>query len=349
MIRWAFIIAVLGAPAFVHAQIFPQYDKAKIKRAIESNSKEAGNTVEKEDPDKTPDTTPEKIERDHKTVLERYDELMDEYESDKRKQFKWIEETTDQFHKNIRDYKKAEALLRLGYYSEASRMFDDVGHTVRDSERTRKESNAIRKVVDEIESGKAFYWQMIAEVMNEYKYFDSDEDFEDAWKDANKKGRKVVSEFRSLLTKGKIENIAAGRTMLFAMERWMNNEKTHWRSLYRAEKTFRKDATDSTAIINLIAASEFNPRKEAVTPNALRARALATIAVEFFKDNQYVRDGTCDLVIATSYFVPFQLSQYRKYLVGRSYHTEAAKNRMDETLKYCNLAEATTVNTLKPK
>ncbi|MCF6228597.1 MAG: hypothetical protein L3J82_08080, partial [Planctomycetes bacterium] len=162
MTRILTLLAITAMCATLTAQSFPHLEKKKVKSAVGAAASSKG-----------ADTGPEVIKPDDVDgveVLAKYEELLAAYLKDKKGQEAMFEVNTKGVVDALRDYLEGQALLRLGFYKDAKKKFDDVGHTVKDYDELKNSTQRI--VADEILNGRAYYFKIVATVMEHYEYFE---------------------------------------------------------------------------------------------------------------------------------------------------------------------------------
>jgi hypothetical protein len=310
------------------AQVFPRIEKSDVKERIASG---------KSDPESRPDPKPKPKTRrlvvDGEKVLKRYNELLDEYQKNMRTRKKDIRKQIDDLHVSVQDYFEGVFLLRLGEYKDAERKLKGVGVNVR--HKSEIKTPELQKASDDIEKGVAYYFRMIAVVMQEWDDFKDEEEAKKAWKGASEKAMKVRGELNRLVKDGKA---ASDSNVVNLMTAWLLAGRRQWLQTWRFEKNIHEHPESQYTWQFFIAAtgSKGNNMKEEYTPNYLKQRAALTVMKEFFPDAGYIKDGRCDSTLAVNYLSTGQVDQVEPCLEVKSYHTMLARTKLQQARKALN-------------
>lgn len=320
---WIALAALLLAvPAA--AQVFPRIEREVVQKRV------AGAPPEK-DPDAPTGDTPPEPEVDGQAVLKRYNELLGGYVAGKKEQLRAATRWTDQAHESVRKYLEGTTQLRLGFYEDAAKTFDSLGYTVKKEGEIKTQE--LRNIVADIKSGKAYYYRMIASVMQDYRNFKDESDLENAWNKAKKEGDKIQKELQTAVDRKKVDEVG-GPLVYRAMTAWMVTGKNYWIALWRAEVNANEKPHNMNSWIAIINATGSrdggNSNGEEQAPNCLKRRAAALVLKEFWPASPYVRGGWADIAAATSHLSAFQCDDFSVYLEPRDYHTLVARGLLKE-------------------
>ncbi|MBK9974347.1 MAG: hypothetical protein IPP14_06205 [Planctomycetes bacterium] len=320
--RTLLLLMAVVAALPVCAQVFPRIEREVVQKRV------AGAPAEKEPDAPTGDTPPEP-EVDGQAVLKRYNELLGGYVSGKKDQLRASTRWTDQSHESVRKYLEGTAQLRLGFYEDAAKTFDSLGYTVKKEGEIKTQE--LRNLVADIKSGKAYYFRMIASVMQDYRNFKDESDLENAWNKAKKEGDKIQKELQTAIDRKKVDEVG-GPLVYRAMTTWLVTGKNYWIALWRAEVNSTDKPHNMNSWIAIINAtgSRDGGNGEEQAPNCLKRRAAALVLKEFWPTSPYVRGGWADIAAATSHISAFQCDDFSPYLEAREYHTLVARGLLKE-------------------
>lgn len=317
-------LACLALCAPLCAQVFPRIEKESVQKRI------AGTPAEKEPDNPLPDTPADAV--DGEAVLKRYNELLSAMVAAKKDQLKASTRWTDQAHESARKYLEARALLRLGFYDDAARSYDSVGYTVKKEGEVKTQE--LRNIVNEIKSGKAYYFRMIAVVMQEYRSFKDDAELDAAWERALKEAEKVRKELQTAIDRKRVDEVG-GPLTIREMDGWKIAAKNYWRALWTAERNVTEKADNMNSWVALVNAA--GPRDlraaEDHAPHYLKRRAAALVIRQFWPSAPYVKGGFADMVLAQSHLGVFQCDDYGQYLQPQDYHNLAGRALLSEARK----------------
>lgn len=313
---------VLASP--VAAQVFPRIEKDAVQKRI------AGVPQEKEAETPGPEASPDAV--DGEIVLRRYNELLNGYMAGKRDQMKSTTRWTDTVHESSRKYLEGRAQLRLGFYEDAAKTFDGIGHTVKKEGEIKTQE--LRNLAAEIKSGKAYYFRMIAVMMQEYRNFKDDAELEAAWTKASKEADKVRKELQTAIDRRRVDEVG-GPLTIREMDGWKIAGKGYWRTLWTAERNVAEKADNMNSWVSLINAT--GPRdmrnSEDQTPHFLKRRAAAIVVRQFWPGAPYVKGGFADMAAAASHLGTFQCDDHTQYLQPQDYHNLAGRTLLAEVRK----------------
>ena len=315
MTRTLAILLVYLTTMPVFAQVFPRIEKTEVKQRIATGAKD----IEDSDkPDTKPDDRAAPVDGDK--VLKRYNEILAGYTE--REQKKLMTKHTQDLHISVRDYLEGIFLLRLGMYKDAGRKLDDVGYTIkRESEIATPE---LLKLTDEIKSGKAYYYRMMAVVLEHYKDFKDEKEAEAAWMSAAKDGTKVRRELERLVDTDKL---TGSLDIVGDMTSWLITARREWLGLYKAERNINEHPESILTWQLLInsTGSKQNDMKQEYTPNYLKQRAALRVVKEFWPAANYVIGGWADVTLGLNHLGSGQIDDWQTYLEPKSYHTDGGK------------------------
>lgn len=317
------IVGVLCATP-VFAQVFPRIEKDGVQKRI------AGVPTEKEPENGGNDPTPDAVEGE--AVLKRYNELLAGFVAGKKDQLKASTRWTDQAHESVRKYLEARAQLRLGFYEDAAKTYDSVGFAVKKEGEIKTQE--LRNLVKEIKDGKAFYFRMIAVVMQEYTNFKDEAELEAAWLRAMKEADKVRKELQTAVDRRKVDEVG-GPLVIREMTGWQVAGKNYWRTLWTAERNVIEKPDNMNSWVALVNASGPRDMKgaEDQTPHFLKRRAAAMVIRQFWQTAPYVKGAFADISLASSHLGVYQCDDYGQYLQPQEYHSLAGKGLVGEVRK----------------
>lgn len=320
-------IACLALCAPLCAQVFPRIEKDSVQKRI------AGAPVEKENENPTPETPTDAV--DAEAVLKRYNELLSAMVAGKKDQIKSSTRWTDQAHESVRKYLEARALLKMGFYDDAARAFDAVGHTVKKEGEIKTQE--LRNLATEIKTGKAYYFRMIAVMMQEYRNFKNDEEFNAAWEKGLKEADKVRKELQTAVDRKRVDEVG-GPLIIREMTGWQVSGKNYWRALWIAEKNLAEKADNMNSWVALVNATGPRDLKgaEDQTPHFLKRRAAALVLRQFWPNAPYVKGGFADVTAASTHLGVYQCDEHAQYLVAQDYHNLAGRALLGEVRKQCD-------------
>lgn len=305
----AILLAVFLA-ASAHAQIFPRIEKDDVKRRIASGAAQ---------PDDEPTET--KVEEkaadvDGAAALRRYNELLNGFLKDEKNERKAMTEHTDEFFTGVRDYYEGIFLLRMGYYKDAERKLKDVGISVRNEKDIA--TPELLRAVEEIKAGKAYYYRMIAVVMQKYAKFRTELEAEAAWADAAKEGMKVRHELSNLVDRGKVtDDDYTGE-----MTGWLLTGKVEWLKLYKAESNLQEHPENLNTWFFLVGATGIRQEdKLEYTTNFFKQRAALMVIKEFWSESAWVKGAVVDATLGYNRLQVGQFGQVLGFFEKQDYHT----------------------------
>lgn len=324
MARWIALCLLLAAP--LGAQVFPRLEKPAV-----AEHTGGGDSNEKTPPDDDP--VPDKPQPepavDGAAVLKRYDELLKSLLDDKRGNQDRTKGTVNRCHESVRDYLTGRSLLKLGYYSEAEKTLEDVGHSVKKGDDVK--SAELKMLHAEIRAGKAYHYRMVAAVMQHYTNFSDDEDYEKAWKKATADATKIIERLQKALDQGKVDE--AARTTIAEMNSWLVTEKSQWRALWSAEKQVRANPAQPGMWIALAGAVTSHGNNNEYTPHFLKQRAAITLVKEYWPRQPYVVGGLADSTLALNYAASLQLEDAGQWCEPKEYHSMVGRVALKEARK----------------
>jgi len=319
------IMALLGlATAPLCAQVFPRIEKESVQKQI------AGTPTEKETENPATDNPGDTVDGD--AVLKRYNELLSAMVAGKKDQLKSSARWTDQAHESVRKYLEGRAQLRMGFYEDAAKTYDSVGYNVKREGEIKTQE--LRNIVSEIKSGKAFYFRMIAVVMQEYRTFKDEAELNIAWEKALKEADKVRKELQTAIDRRKVDEVG-GPLTIREMTGWQVSGKNYWKSLWVAEKNTTEKPDNMNSWVALVNATGPRDMKgnEDQTPNFLKRRAAALVVRQFWQTAPYVKGGFADVTLAATHLGVYQCDEYAQYLQPQDYHTLVGKGLLGEVRK----------------
>ena len=306
-------VCLFASAAF--AQVFPRIEKADVKQRIATDGKQPDD-VESTD-DKPEDTA---VAVDGPTVLRRYREILKGYvDADERKA---MTKHVNEVHVSVRDYLEGIYLLRLGMFKEAERKLKDVGHTV------RKENEIgtpeLLNLANEIKSGKAYYYRMMAVALQHYGEFKNEKEAQDEWADAAKDAGKVRRELEKLVDSNSITGSEDVPPMMTA---WLLTARREWLNLYKAEKNIEEHPENVLSWQFLVGntGSKQNDLKQEYTPNYLKQRAALQVMKEFWPKALYVTGAWADVTLTLNHLGCGQLDNWQDFLAEQDYHGPGGK------------------------
>ncbi|MBX3458395.1 MAG: hypothetical protein KF696_00355 [Planctomycetes bacterium] len=301
------LILLLACPP-MFAQIFPRIEKDDVQRRIQSGKPEP----EKEEPGAEPAAPPEQAV-DGEKAYKRYLELLERY----RKDEKSIREASDRHlskvHPSVREYLEGVVLLRLGYYRDAEKKLKAVGSTVRNEDKAPEQC---RNVIRDIKSGRAYFFRMVAVVMDHWKDFETEEQMLAAWDKAYKAAEKLVNEARKEVDRKRIDN----EQLPQQMNGWLLNGRLYWKNLYAAQQNVKSlpgNANTWKALVTATGGREGS--RDEYTPMYLVQRAALEVAREFFQHDDLVTGGTVDAGLGWNHVATAQLDEWKAYFEPKPY------------------------------
>lgn len=327
MTRILTLLAITAMCATLTAQSFPHLEKKKVKSAVGAAASS-----------KPDETGPEVIKPDDVDgveVLAKYEELLAVYLKDKKGQEAMFEVNTQGVVDALRDYLEGQALLRLGFYKDAKKKFDDVGHTVKDYNELK--GLAQKNIADEILNGGAYYFEIVATVMEHYEYFETTEDLDVAWKKADRDAYKIIKELTKHIKRKKIEQ-TAGNQLVIEIKNWLLQQKGNWRVLWAAERACKKypENINSWLMLAGCTASKGTVRLKEKTPAHLKQRAALDVIKKFWVTNNFVMAGQADELYGLNHLGALQFDEALNALNEKSYHTRAGKSTLSFARKKVN-------------
>lgn len=311
MIRTTSALLLLVFAASLHGQIFPRIEKEDVKKRIAT-----GNTETEPDVEQPEDPKPREV--DGAAVLKRYNEILEGYLNDERAQKKAMTKHVEEIPSELQDYLEGVFLLRMGFYKDAERKLDDVGTVIKKDSEIK--TDVQKQFADDIKSGKAWYFRMMAIVLQGYEGYDTEEEAVAAWRKAAGEGIKMRGELDDLKKQGKLtgkKNVSGQITV------WMLTARTEWLELYNAEKGIKDEPGKINSWLNLISAtgSKQNKLQEEYTPHYFKQRAALEVVKEFWPDSGYVTGAMADVVLAVNKVGSGQLDNWEAHLEKKPYHT----------------------------
>jgi len=309
--RALLVAAILGlCVTTAQAQVFPRIEKDDVKKRVASGSAEP-----EDQPETQPDEKPADV--DGAKALARYNELLSGYLKDEKGQRKAMTRHTDQLHAGVRDYFEGVFLLRMGFYKDAERKLKDVGVSVRNEKDIG--TPELLKAADDIKSGRAFYFRMIATIMQRFADFKTEQAAEDAWKEASRAGIEVRQELEKLVDRGKV---SSEDNCTQEMTAWLLTARREWLNLYKAEKNLLEHPENQNTWLFLIAATGTKQEdKREYTPNFLKQRAALVVIKEFWPQSAWVKGGVVDAGLGQNHMATGQLDDIEKYFDKQPYHS----------------------------
>ncbi len=329
MTRILTLLAVTAMCATLSAQSFPHLEKKKVKSAVGAAAKT----------DKPDETKPEVVKAgdvDGAAVLAKYDELLAAFFTDKKGQKAMFEVNTKGVVESLRDYLEGQALLRLGFYKDAKKKFDDVGHTVKGYDELRNSSQ--ENIADEIQGGKAYYFKIVATVMEHYEYFETAEELDSSWKKADRDAAKIVKDLRKQVKRKRIEE-TVGEQMLVEINNWLLQQKGNWRVLWAAERACKNNPENINSWLMLVGCTGSNGTgrlKEKTPAYLLKQRAALDVIKKFWVTNNFVMAGQADELYGYNHLGALQFDEASNALKEKSYHTRAGKGKLRFARKRVN-------------
>lgn len=331
------LIAALGLLTSVaQAQVFPRIEKEDVKKRAASG---AVQPEEKPEPEPTVDEKTPQV--DGAQVLRRYREILGGLVKDERGQKKAMTRHTEEVHESVRDYLEGIFLLRLGMYKEAERKLKDVGVSVRREDEIK--TPELTRFAEEVKAGKAFYYRMMAVILQKYDDFKTEKDAETAWIKAAEEGGKVKRELEKLVDSGKV----SGETeVLRDMTAWLLTARREWLNLHKAEQNiaeYPENLNSWTFLVNNTGSKQNELQKE-YTPHYLKQRAAILVIKEFWAQAPYVAGGVADVTLALNHIGCGQLDGWEAHLEPQDYHNLAGrlllKKARDNVKGYIEIIEA---------
>ncbi|MCB9933448.1 MAG: hypothetical protein H6841_08510 [Planctomycetes bacterium] len=334
MARLVVLIALATLASAAQAQVFPRIEKEDVKQRIATGAPQS-----EEKPEPAVEDKPSEV--DGARALRRYREILEGFEKDERGQKKAMTRHTEELHESVRDYLEGVFMLRLGMYKEADRKLKDVGHAVRREGEIK--TPELLNIAEEVRSGKAYYYRMMAVILREYESFKSEADAEAAWKKAADEGGKVKRELEKLVDSGKV---SGEKDVLRDMTAWLLTAKREWLNLYKAEQNIAEHPENLNSWTFLVAntGSKQNELQKEYTPNYLKQRAAIQVIQEFWPTSPYNSGGVADVTLALNHIGCGQLEGWETYLESKDYHTLAGKlvlkKARDNAKTYIDIIEA---------
>lgn len=321
----ALLLALLLA-APLCAQVFPKVDKDKVAEDIDRAKKGDQPTPETpKDPLKDPPKDPPKAV-DGQAALKRFTELRDALRKQENSESRESAKVLDQYQPICREYFAAHALLKGGYYKEASRAFKKLGIPTDDeTKELRGEALARAK---ELQSGRHYYYRMIADVMAKYEFKTDDGDYERMWTGAEKAGQAVVKDLQGAISRKQIDETTGGITVR-RLENWLKEEHAKWDELRNAEKALNENPGDISNWTRLLTAVSAREREDA-TPDYATARPILTVLKEFWAHDSMVRRGNIDVGLAFIHTALFQFERANAALENTSELSDESRRLVED-------------------
>lgn len=303
------IVCLLGST--LSAQIFPRIEKQDVKRRVATGATET-------DTPETPDPEPETVVVDGEKALKRYDELLAAYVKEEYAQKKAMTKHVDDLHASVRDYLEGVFMLRLGMYKDAARKLDSVGLSVKRESEIK--TGELLNIANEIKKGSAYYYRMVAVVMQEWGDFETEEEAIEAWKKASDEATEIRTELQKEIKAGRATSDSNIANLMTA---WLLTAKRQWVQAWKYEQNVRKFPESPFTWQFFIASqgSRQNNMKDEYTPNYLKQRAALQVMKEFFPHTLYVSGGSCDTTLAINYLSTGQLDEIEACLKPQEYHS----------------------------
>jgi hypothetical protein len=317
MSRLLLIVALGLFTAVAQAQVFPRIEKEDVKKRVAS-----GGPQPEEKPEPEPAVEEPAAQLDGAQVLRRYREVLGGLVKDERGQKKAMTRHTDEVHESVRDYLEGIFLLRLGMYKEAERKLKDVGISVRREGEIK--TPQLINFTEEVKAGKAYYYRMMAVILQKYDEFKTEKDAENAWGKAVEEGGKVKRELEKLVDSGRV----SGETdVLRDMTAWLLTAKREWLNLHKAEKNIAEYPENLNSWTFLVGntGSKQNELQKEYTPHYLKQRAAIQVIKEFWPRAPYVAGGVADVTLALNHIGCGQLDGWEAHLEPKDYHNLAGK------------------------
>lgn len=316
---------LLAAP--LSAQVFPKAEKDNVGDDIERAKKsERPVTPEtpKDPPKESPKDPPKAI--DGQAALKRFAEVRDGLRKSLNSEQKESAKTLDQFVPLCADYFGAQALLKAGQYKEASKAFKKLNIPSDDDVKSLRGEAAER--AKELQSGRHFYYRMIAEVLAAYSYTENDAEFDRMWGRAERQGQAVVKELQTAISRKQVDETRGGIT-LRRLENWLKDEQGKWQELRAAEKALNDnpgELANWSRLLNMVSARD----REDVTPDLTSARAILAVIKEFWAHDQAVKRGIVDVGLAWGYTALFQFERSLAALENLEHLNDEGKRHVED-------------------
>lgn len=322
----AIVLALmLGAP--IGAQVFPKAEKDNIAEEIERAKKgEKASTPEtpKDPPKDTPKDPPRTI--DGQAALKRFAEVRDNLRKALNSEQRETAKVLDQFVPLCADYFGAQALLKGGQYKEASKAFKKLSIPGDDEVKNLRGEAAER--AKELQSGRHYYYRMIADVLALYTYTENDSEFERMWTRAERQGQAVVKDLQQAISRKQVDETRGGIT-LRRLENWLKDEQAKWQELRTAEKALNDNPAELgnwSRMLNLVSARD----REDISPDLATARAILTVIKEYWALDTAVKRGVVDVGLAWAHTSLFQFERALAALDGLDYLSDEGKRHVED-------------------
>lgn len=307
------LVLLLACPP-MFAQIFPRIEKEDVQRRIQSGKPEP----ERESPDTEPAAPPVQAV-DGTKAYKRFSDLLESYRKDEKAIREASTRHTSKVHPSVRDYLDGIVLLRLGYYGDAAKKLKAVGSSVRNEDKAPEQCH---NIIREIKAGRAWFFRMVAVVMDHWKDFETEEQMLSAWEKAYKEAEKLVSDARREVDRKKIDN----EQLPLQMNGWLNNGRIYWKNLYAAQQNVKSLPANANTWKALIAATGGREgSRDEYTPMYLVQRAALEVAREFFQHDDLVSGGTADAGLGWNHVGTAQLDDWKGYFEPKPYHKPGGK------------------------
>jgi len=284
---------LLASPAA--AQIFPKTDTDRVAEDIEKAKRGAGTPETPKDP---PDGVKPPVKAiDGPAALARFKELRESLRKAQAAEQKESGKTIKLLDDAVADYMEAQVALKLGCYEDAARLFKKI--TPVSDDKLKELTGEVRQIAVALQNGRHFYFRLVAEVMEHYKYCETDEEFDKIWGRAEKTGQTIIRALQQAITSKQVD-AQGGVIQLRRIENWVDEEKNHWLSLRAAEKELRDNPTEMLSWQRFLE-QVGTAQREDRTPNFLDSRAALTVIKEFWSADTAVRRGHIDNAIALNY------------------------------------------------
>jgi hypothetical protein len=302
---------LLCAPA--SAQIFPRIEKEEVRKRIQSGKDDTPPPADKDE------GAPPPTEVDGAKVLARYRELLDAYKRDEKAFKESIERQTADMHVAVRDYMEGVLLLRLGQYREADIKLGRVGFTPKKDE---AKSDGQRTIIEDIKSGRAYHFRMIAVAMQYWDDFKDEEALNAAWAKARRNCDKVVADVRKQRAPGAEERATR-------MNAWLVNAPVMWRTAWSALQNAEKHPDNPNTWKKLATATGVpEEASEDFTPMYFVQRAALEVLIQFWPKDAYVTGGFADVTLGFNYIAMMQTRGWEALIEPQPYHTDGGKNTL---------------------
>ncbi|MDC1143080.1 hypothetical protein OAU50_08310 [Planctomycetota bacterium] len=318
------MLAVTACCTAVAAQSFPHLEITKVRRAV--GAAESATSKTPNPGVKTPEVIkPEDVDGAKVKVL--YDELLTAYMKDKKDQVSLYEVETKDIVDPFRDYLESLNLLRLGFYKDAAKGFEDVGYEVKNYDDLNGQIQT--NMADEIMGGKAYYYQVVAVVMEEYETFESIDELESGWKKADREAGKIIKDLKKVIKRKKID-ATIGDRLVIDIQNWLLEEKSSWRVMWSAEMACQKYPENFSSWQSLVncTGSKRSARLKESTPAYLKQRAAIEVIKKFWVTNAWVMDGSADQTLALNFAGCLQIEDADAALEEQPYHTRDGKKKL---------------------